>query len=153
MNELLEQIKGYLNAFEAINDGNDEGPDYLVDEVEFDSDVDELISIENYLMRVCNSNKKPETLRFERINNWQESLEVIFKNYFTRNVKLNTDLYKIKFIEMLNKYINSEHFEVLGSGVDHCFSSIAEYFGEVSGSDIIFIFNKKILILHFGIND
>ena len=38
MNEFLEQIKGYVNAFEAINNGNYEGPDYLVDEIEFNSD-------------------------------------------------------------------------------------------------------------------
>lgn len=133
MNESLEQIKGYLNAFEAINDGNYEGTDYL--------------------MRRCNSNKKLESLSFERINNWQESLDIIFENYFTRNAQLMTNLYKIKFIEMLNKYINNEQFEVLGSGINYCYSSIAEYFGEVSGSDIIFIFNKKILIIHFGIND
>jgi len=151
MNESLERIKGYLNAFEAVNDGNYEGTNYLVDEIEFDGD--EVISIENYLMRRFNSYEKPKSLSFERINNWKESLEIIFKNYFTRNVKLMTDLYKIKFIEMLNKYINNEHFEVLGSGINYCYSSIAEYIGEVSGSDIIFIFNKKILIIHFGIND
>ena len=42
MNEFLEQIKGYVNAFEAINNGNYEGPDYLVDEIEFNSDTDRL---------------------------------------------------------------------------------------------------------------
>ncbi|POO86263.1 hypothetical protein, partial [Clostridium sp. 3-3] len=97
--------------------------------------------------------EKPKSLCFERIDKWQESLKIIFTNYFTRNVKLSTDLYKIKFIDMINKYINNEHFGVLGSGINNCYSSITEYFGEVSGSDIIFIFNDKMLILHFGIND
>jgi hypothetical protein len=151
VNKLLEQIKGYMNAFAVINDGNYEGPDYLVDEIQFIGN--ELIAIENYLMRKSIYNKEPALLSFEKIDSWQESLEIIFKNYFTRNVKLMTNLYKIKFIEMLNNYINNEQFEVIGSGIDHCYSSIAEYFGEVSGSDLIFIFNKKILILHFGIND
>lgn len=153
MNEFLEQIKGYVNAFEAINNGNYEGPDYLVDEIEFNSDTDRLNTIENYIMKICNSNEKPKSLCFERIDKWQESLEIIFTNYFTRNVKFSTNLYKIKFIDMINKYINNEHFGVLGSGINNCYSSITEYFGEVSGSDIIFIFNGKMLILHFGIND
>ena len=50
MNEFLEQIKGYVNAFEVINNGNYEGTDYLVDEIEFNSEFwwsfEEIIFVE-----------------------------------------------------------------------------------------------------------
>lgn len=151
MSKMLEQIKGYLKAFAVINDGNYEGPDYLIDEIEHNGN--ELISIEDYLMKITNSNKEPLSLSFERIENWQEPLEILFEHYFTRNVKLLTDLYKTEFIEMISSYINNESVEVLGSGISNGYSCITEYFREVSGSDLLFVFNEKILILHFGIND
>ena len=69
MNESLEQIKGYLKAFEAVNGGNYEGTDYLVDEIEFNGD--KVIAIENYLMSRFKSDKKPESLSFNKINNWR----------------------------------------------------------------------------------
>ena len=151
MNELLEQIRGYLKAFEVINDGNYEGPDYLIDVIEYNGN--ELISIENYLMRMTGSIKEPVSLSFERIETWKETIEIIFELYFTRNIKTLTNLYKIEFIKMLNKYINNEQVEVLGSGIYNGYSCITEYIGEVSGSDLLFVFKERILILHFGIND
>jgi len=151
MNELLEQLKGFIKAFEVINDGNYEGPDYLIDVIEYDGN--ELISIKNYLMNGTGSNKELTSLSFERIENWKETLEIIFELYFTRNIKTLTDLYKIEFIKMLNKYINNEQVEILSSGINNGYSCITEYFREVSGSDLLFVFKEKILILHFGIND
>ena len=151
MSELLEQIKGYLKAFEAINNGNYEGPDYFIEEIIFSGN--ELIDIENFLMRKSIGHEEPESLRFERVENLQVCLGVIFENYFARNVKLLNDTYRKEFCKMLNAYINDRQVEILGSGIKNCYSSITEYLGEVSGSDLLFVFSEKILIIHFGIND
>lgn len=149
MNNLIEQLKGYLKAFEAINDGNYEGPDYFIDLVEYNGN--ELISMKNYLIKKFI--KEPKSLSFERIENWKETFEKLFDLYFTRNIKPLTNLYKTVFIDMLKEYISNEQVEVLGSGINDTYSCITEYLREVSGTDILFIFKEKILLFHFGIND
>lgn len=151
MDKTIIEMRGYLKAFEAINNGNYEGPDYLIDEIEFSGN--ELIDIENYLMGISISHKEPTSLSFERIENFQECMDIIFRNYFTRNVKISNNTYRKKFIALLNEYINNRQVEILGSGIKDCYSSITEYFGEVSGSDLLFVLNEKILIIHFGVND
>lgn len=151
MNELFEQFKGYIKAFEVMNDGNYEGTDYLIDVI--GNEGNELITIENYLMKITGSNERPISLCFEKIENWKDTFETIFDLYFTRNIKITTNLYKSKFFEMLNKYINDEEVAVFGSGISNGYSCITEYLGEVSGSDVLFVFKERILILHFGIND
>lgn len=151
MNIYLEQMKGFIKVFELINNGNYEGPDYLVDEFEFSGNA--LTAIEKYLISITTSNEVPASLNFERIDNWQESIEVIFQRYFSRNVELSPDLYKVEFLKMLNNYIDNQQFEVLGSGINNGCSCITEYFREVCGNDLLFVFNNKILIFHFGIND
>jgi hypothetical protein len=149
LNFKLEQIKGYIKAFAAINDGNNEGPDYLVDEIE--NNGNELIAIENYLMEIYN--KVPDSLLFEKVENWQETFDILFELYFERNIKFHSNLYKTEFTNMLIKYIDNRQFEVFCSGIKSCYSCITEFFNEVSGSDMLFVFNKKVLIFHFGINN
>ncbi|SHH57069.1 hypothetical protein [Clostridium intestinale] len=151
MSEALEQIKGFVKAFEAINNGKYEGTDYLIDEFKYNGN--QLLSIKNYLMKITSSNYEPESLIFEDVGNWRKTFEILFRSYFTRNIEILENIYKIEFIKMLNKYIDNEQVEVWGSGINDGFSCITKYFKEVSGSDLLFVFKEKILIFHFGIND
>lgn len=151
MQQSFEELKGFIKAFEVINEGNYEGTDYLIDVIDFDTN--ELISLENYLHKNSLSNKKTLSFDYEKTNDWTKTLNDIFKSYFVRNVQPLTNLYKITFIQMLNNYIDKQPVKVLTSGIEDGCSCLTEYIGEVSGSDMLFVFQDKILLLHFGIND
>ncbi|WP_160680608.1 hypothetical protein [Clostridium sp. C8-1-8] len=151
MLETLNQLKGYLKAFELLNNDNYEGCDYFIEELPLKKDYQ--TSINDFLLKTCVSKEGLSDFDCIAIEDWKESLYYTLDNYFFRNQKLTDDRLKIAFIDMISNYINKEQITVLTSGIKSGYSSLSKFIHEVSGADYVFVFKDKVLLLHFGIND
>jgi hypothetical protein len=151
MLETLNQLKGYLKAFELLNNDNYEGCDYFIEELPLKKDYQ--TSINDFLLKTCIYNEGLSDFDYTEIGDWKEALYYTLDNYFFRNQKLTDDRLKITFIDMISNYINGEQITVLTSGVKSGYSSLSKFIHEVSGADYVFVFKDRVLLLHFGIND
>ncbi|WP_128215061.1 hypothetical protein [Clostridium manihotivorum] len=147
----MNQLKGYLKAFELLNNDNYEACDYFIEELPLNKDYQ--TSINDFLLKTCVSKEGLSDFDCTEIQDWKEALYYTLDNYFFRNQKLTDDRLKIAFIDMISNYINGDHITVLASGIKNGYSSLSKFIHEVSGADYVFVFKDKVLLLHLGIND